>query len=206
MTRAGPRAGNGIGAGHYPVARPHTDIGVIQVERSLTQIQALIRAVPDFPKPGIVFRDITPLLADAGGFARCIDALAEPWQGCDVQAVCGIESRGFIFGAALAQKLHAGFVPLRKPNKLPPPVVSVDYQLEYGVDRLEARNDALRPGERALIVDDVLATGGTLAAARVLVEKLGAQLVGASVVIELAALQGRSRWQGNTPLQALLRY
>ncbi|WP_430391251.1 adenine phosphoribosyltransferase [Dyella sp. 20L07] len=176
------------------------------MDDSLQQIRALIRAVPDFPKPGVVFRDITPLLADAGGFARCIDALAEPWQGSAVQAVCGIESRGFIFGAALAQKLHAGFVPLRKPNKLPPPVVSVDYQLEYGVDRLEARNDALRPGERTLIVDDVLATGGTLAAARVLVEKLGAQVVGASVVIELAALQGQSRWSDGAPLHALLRY
>jgi len=177
------------------------------MDATLQQIQALIRAVPDFPKPGVMFRDITPLLADAGGFARCIDALAEPWQGSGVQAVCGIESRGFIFGAALAQKLHAGFVPLRKPNKLPPPVVSVDYQLEYGTDRLEARNDALRPGERVLLVDDVLATGGTLAAARALVLKLGAQLVGASVVIELAALQGRERWQDDgAALQALLRY
>lgn len=174
---------------------------------SLQQIESLIRAVPDFPKPGVVFRDITPLLADAGGFARCIDALAEPWQGSGVQAVCGIESRGFIFGAALAQKLHAGFVPLRKPGKLPPPVVSVDYELEYGVDRLEARNDALHANERVLIVDDVLATGGTIAAARALVKKLGAHLVGASVVIELAALQGRARWRGNdATLQALLRY
>ena len=173
---------------------------------SLQQIHSLIRAVPDFPKPGVVFRDITPLLADAGGFARCIDALAEPWQGSGVQAVCGIESRGFIFGAALGQKLHAGFVPLRKPGKLPPPVVSVDYQLEYGVDRLEARNDALHSNERVLIVDDVLATGGTVAAARALVEKLGARLVGASVVIELAALQGRARWHDDVPLHALVRY
>ena len=176
------------------------------METTLQQIQSLIRAVPDFPKPGVVFRDITPLLADAGGFARCIDALAEPWQGSGVQAVCGIESRGFIFGAALAQKLHAGFVPLRKPKKLPPPVVSVDYQLEYGTDRLEARNDALRPAERVLIVDDVLATGGTLAAARELVAKLGGELVGASVVIELADLNGRSRWEESAPLHALLRY
>lgn len=177
------------------------------MDNSLQLIASLVRAVPDFPKPGVMFRDITPLLADAGGFARCIDALAEPWQGSGVQAVCGIESRGFIFGAALAQKLHAGFVPLRKPNKLPPPVVAVDYELEYGVDRLEARNDALRPGERVIIVDDVLATGGTLAAARALVQKLGAQLMGAGVLIELAALQGRSRWQDEgAPLHALLRY
>jgi adenine phosphoribosyltransferase len=167
---------------------------------------SLIRAVADFPKPGVTFRDVTPLLADAGGFARCIDAMAEPWQGSEVQAVCGIESRGFIFGAALAQKLHAGFVPLRKPGKLPPPLVEVDYALEYGTDRLQARNDALRPGERTLIVDDVLATGGTLTAARELVGKLGANLVGASVLIELDALGGRSRWPQGVPLQALLHY
>ena len=175
-------------------------------DRAVLNLAALIRAVPNFPTPGVMFRDVTPLLADAGGFARCIDALAEPWQGSAVQAVCGIEARGFIFGAALAQKLHAGFVPLRKPGKLPPPVVSVDYQLEYGSDRLEAQSDALTPGERVLIVDDVLATGGTLAAARALIDQLGGELVGASVVIELAALQGRARWQGDKPLHSLLRY
>ncbi|MBF6025834.1 adenine phosphoribosyltransferase [Lysobacter niastensis] len=172
----------------------------------MTSFESLIRAMPDFPKPGVVFRDITPLLADAGGFARCIDAMAEPWQGSEVQAVCGIESRGFIFGAALAQKLHAGFVPLRKPGKLPPPVVEVEYQLEYGSDRLQARSDALRPGERTLIVDDVLATGGTLAAARDLVVRLGGELVGAAVLIELDALRGRERWPNGVPLHALLHY
>jgi adenine phosphoribosyltransferase len=167
---------------------------------------SLIRAIPDFPQPGVVFRDVTPLLADAGAFARCIDALAEPWLGEGVRAVCGIESRGFIFGAALAQKLNAGFVPLRKPGKLPPPVAGVDYALEYGHDRLEMRADALQPGERALLIDDVLATGGTLAAAQALLERLGAELAGAGVVIELPALQGRARWQGDRPLHALLRY
>ncbi|RPE75502.1 adenine phosphoribosyltransferase [Vulcaniibacterium tengchongense] len=172
----------------------------------MRSFDSLIRALPDFPRPGVTFRDITPLLADAGGFARCIDALAEPWQDARIEAVCGIESRGFIFGAALAQKLHAGFVPLRKPGKLPPPVVEVAYQLEYGSDRLQARSDALRPGERALLVDDVLATGGTLAAAHELVARLGATPVGASVLIELEALQGRARWPGGTPLHSLLRY
>jgi adenine phosphoribosyltransferase len=175
-------------------------------DRAVINLAALIRAVPDFPTPGVMFRDVTPLLADAGGFARCIDALAEPWQGSGVQAVCGVEARGFIFGAALAQKLHAGFVPLRKPGKLPPPVVMVNYQLEYGSDRLEAQSGALKPAERVLIVDDVLATGGTLAAARALIDQLGGELVGASVVIELAALQGRARWQGHQPLHSLLRY
>ncbi|HEX5305052.1 MAG TPA: adenine phosphoribosyltransferase [Dyella sp.] len=172
----------------------------------MTSFASLVRAVPDFPRPGIVFRDITPLLADAGAFARCLDALAEPWLGQGVQAVCGIESRGFIFGAALARKLNAGFVPLRKPGKLPPPVTGVDYQLEYGSDRLEAQDDALKPGERTLIVDDVLATGGTLLAARALVEQLGARPVGAAVVIELDALGGRARWPGAVPLHSLLHY
>lgn len=165
----------------------------------------LVRAVPDFPKPGVLFRDITPLLADARGFADCIAALAEPWHDAGVQAVCGIEARGFIFGVALAQVLHAGFVPLRKPGKLPPPVVTVDYQLEYGSDRLQAQAGAIGPGERVLLVDDVLATGGTLVAAAALVGKLGAELLGASVVIELPALQGRARWQGDVPLYSLLR-
>ena len=173
---------------------------------SMPELAALIRDVADFPQPGVTFRDVTPLLADARGFARCIDALAEPWLAQDVQAVCGIEARGFIFGAALAQKLGAGFVPLRKPGKLPPPVLSIDYQLEYGRDRLEARSDALKPGERVLLVDDVLATGGTLAAARALLDGFQATTVGASVVIELPALQGRLRWQGGEPLHALLRY
>ena len=169
-------------------------------------LESLIRAVPDFPQPGVIFRDVTPLLADAGAFARCIDALAEPWRGAGVRAVCGIESRGFIFGAALAHKLNAGFVPLRKPGKLPPPVIGVDYALEYGHDRLEVGAAALARGERVLLVDDVLATGGTLAAAQALLGRLGVELLGAGVVIELPALQGRARWQGGAPLHALLRY
>jgi adenine phosphoribosyltransferase len=172
----------------------------------MQRLQSLIRAVPDFPSPGIVFRDITPLLADAGEFARCIGLLAEPWRDTRVQSVCAIESRGFIFGAAMATALGAGFVPLRKPGKLPPPVVGVDYALEYGSDRLEIRDGALRAGERVLLVDDVLATGGTLLAARALLDKLGADILGASVLIELAALPGRARWGEGTRLHALLAY
>ncbi|TCV93947.1 adenine phosphoribosyltransferase [Luteibacter rhizovicinus] len=167
-------------------------------------ISDLIRDVPDFPRPGVLFKDISPLLADADGFALCIEALADPWRQLGVQAVCGIESRGFIFGAALARTLHAGFVPVRKKGKLPPPVIGIDYGLEYGVDRLEVGASALRAGERVLIVDDVLATGGTLEAARRLVDGLGAEVVGGSVVIELAALAGRPRWTGATPLHALI--
>ncbi len=153
-----------------------------------------------------MFRDVTPLLANAAAFARCVDLLAEPWQAWPVQAVCGIEARGFIFGAALAHRLCAGFVPLRKPGKLPPPVHGVTYQLEYGDDRLEVQTEALKPGERVLLVDDVLATGGTLQAATTLLAELGVDLLGASVVIELAALHGRQRWPGDRPLHSLLRY
>ncbi len=165
-----------------------------------------VRDVPDFPKPGVVFKDLTPLLADAGAFAICIDALASPWRARRIDAVCGIESRGFIFGAALAQALDAGFVPLRKAGKLPAKAIGVDYELEYGIARLEVHADALGPDARVLIVDDVLATGGTLAAARELIERLDARILGASVVIELAFLKGRARWQGDVPLHSLLRY
>jgi len=169
-------------------------------------IEALIRDVADFPKPGILFKDITPLLADADAFAHCVDALAEPWRDAGVDIVCGIESRGFIFGAALAHALGAGFAPLRKAGKLPPPTVGVDYGLEYGADRIEIGADALHSGHRVLVVDDVLATGGTLDAARRLLAMLGAQVVGGAVVIELEALGGRARWHGDSPLLALLRY
>ena len=173
---------------------------------AIERLAALIRPVPDFPAPGVTFRDITPLLADADAFARCIDLLAQPWRDARIQAVCAVEARGFIFGAALATALGAGFVPLRKPGKLPPPVASVDYELEYGRDRLEARADALRSGERVLIADDVLATGGTLLAARALVRQLGAQVIGASVPIELDVLGGRAAWGNDAPLHTLLRY
>lgn len=166
----------------------------------------LIRSVPDFPRAGVMFRDVSPLLASADGFARCIEALAEPWQGGGVQLVAGIEARGFIFGAALALRLRAGFVPLRKRGKLPPPVRAVAYALEYGSDRLEMQRDAVKPGERVLLVDDVLATGGTLQAAAKLVEGSGAELLGAGVVIELMALEGRSRWVERGLLHSVLRY
>src|SRR5690606_32272503 len=152
-----------------------------------------------------MFRDITPLLADAEEFARCIDLLAEPWRGIGVQSVCAVESRGFIFGAALATMLGAGLVPLRKPGKLPPPVVGIDYALEYGSDRLEIRDGSITAGARVLLVDDVLATGGTLLASRALLERLGATIVGAGVLLELAALPGRERWGEGPPLHALLR-
>ena len=165
-----------------------------------------VRDIPDFPKPGVVFKDITPLLADPGAFAICIDALCSPWRARRIDAVLGIESRGFIFGAAVAQALDAGFVPLRKAGKLPAKTTGVDYELEYGMARLEAHVDALEPGARVLIVDDVLATGGTLLAARQLAAHLDAEVAGAAVVIELGFLNGRARWEGQAPLHSLLRY
>lgn len=165
-----------------------------------------VRDVPDFPKAGVVFKDITPLLADAGAFRECVDALAAPWRGIQIDAVCGIEARGFIFGAAAARALGAGFVPLRKSGKLPAATRGVDFRLEYGEARLEAHSDAVAPGARVLLVDDVLATGGTLAAACDLVGRLGADVVGAAVVIELDFLQGRSHWPVGVPLHALLHY
>ena len=170
----------------------------------MTNLNILIRDVPDFPKPGVVFKDIGPLLADPTGFAACITALASPWRNVPVDAVCGIESRGFIFGAAMALELKTGFVPLRKVGKLPPPTVGVDYDLEYGSARLEIGAQGLAAGSRVLLVDDVLATGGTLDAARRLLDAVGAHVVGAGIVIEIDALNGRNRWPEAIPLRALL--
>lgn len=170
------------------------------------RLAARIRDVPDFPKPGVLFKDITPLLADARELAECVDALAAPWREQRIDAVCGIEARGFIFGAALARALGVGFVPLRKAGKLPASTLGVDFDLEYGTSRLEAHAHTLTPDARTLIVDDVLATGGTLAAACELVGMLGAQVLGAAVVIELDFLHGRVRWPRDLPLHALLHY
>ena len=169
----------------------------------MTDWTHLIRDMPDFPKPGILFKDIMPMLADADAFAAAIDALALPWRDAGIQAVMAIESRGFLFGAPLARTLGAGLVPLRKPGKLPGPLLEARYALEYGEDVLQVQADAVTAGERVLLVDDVLATGGTLLAARELAQRLGADLAGASVLMEITALGGRARWNG-TPLQAAL--
>lgn len=170
------------------------------------RLAARIRDVPDFPKPGVLFKDITPLLADARAFAECVDALAAPWRHARIAAVCGIEARGFIFGAALAHALSAGFVPLRKAGKLPAATRGIDFKLEYGAERLEIHADALAPGTRVVLIDDVLATGGTLAAALELLRGSGADVAGAAVVVELGFLPGRARWPEQVPLHALLRY
>jgi adenine phosphoribosyltransferase len=157
-------------------------------------LKQLIRAVPDFPKPGILFYDITTLLKDKTGFAQLIDAFAQHYIGKDIDLVLGIEARGFIFGPALAYRLNAGFVPVRKPKKLPAPVERVQYDLEYGSDSLEIHRDAIRPGQRVILVDDLLATGGTMDATVQLVEKLGGVVAGIAVAIELDFLKGRAKF------------
>lgn len=159
-------------------------------------LKQLIRTVPDFPKPGILFYDITTLLKDKTGFAQLIDAFAAHYIGKDIDVVLGIEARGFIFGPALAYRLNAGFVPVRKPKKLPAPTAKVSYDLEYGTDSLEIHLDAIQPGQKVIIVDDLLATGGTMQATVQLVEKLGGQIAGIGFAIELDFLKGRAKFPG----------
>ena len=156
----------------------------------------LIRTVPDFPQPGVLFRDLTPLLGDPAALRATIAALIAPFRGLEIDLVAGMEARGFVFGALAAWELGTGFVPLRKPGKLPAAVEAVSYALEYGSATLEVHRDALARGRRVLLVDDVLATGGTAAASVDLLERLGAELIGCAFVLELAALHGRNRLPG----------
>jgi adenine phosphoribosyltransferase len=171
----------------------------------MEQLKARIRHIPDFPKPGILFYDITTLLRDPQGFAAMVEALAAPYRDAGIDVVVGIESRGFIMGAAVAQALGCGFVPIRKPGKLPSATLRESYALEYGTDTLEMHTDAITPGQRVLIVDDVLATGGTAAAATRLVEAVGGHLVALAFLIELDFLQGRHRLPGQQ-VHAVLTY
>lgn len=156
-------------------------------------LASLIRTIPDWPKPGILFYDITTLLADARGFHSLIEAMSEHWQGRTIDAVVGVEARGFIIGPALALNLNAGFIPVRKPAKLPWRTEEVTYDLEYGTDTLQIHADALHPGMQVLVCDDLLATGGTAAATIELCRTLGAEVVGAAFAVELAFLNGRTR-------------
>ena len=155
-----------------------------------------IREVPDFPKPGILFKDITTLLKDPAALDTAVQRLADPFRDKGVSVVAGIESRGFILGAAVARDLGAGFVPIRKPGKLPSKTASASYVLEYGTDSIEIHTDAVEPGECVLLLDDLLATGGTMEAAVSLVKGLGGQILGISFLIELTALNGRSKLKG----------
>ncbi len=168
-------------------------------------LKPLIRTVPDFPKPGILFYDITTLLKDKTGFAQLIDAFAAYYIGKEIDLVLGIEARGFIFGPALAYRLNAGFVPVRKPRKLPAATAKVSYDLEYGTDSLEIHMDAIEPGQRVVIVDDLLATGGTMQATVQLVRQLGGEIAGLGFAIELDFLQGRQKFREYDVL-SLLHY
>lgn len=163
------------------------------VEARALTLASLLRDIPDFPSPGIVFKDITPLLADAAGFAATVDGLADLFVGRGVDRVVGVEARGFIVGAPVAYRLGAGFTPVRKAGKLPWSVEAEEYALEYGTDRLEIHLDAATAGERVLVVDDVLATGGTAAATVRLLERLGAEIVGLGFILELEFLHGRDQ-------------
>lgn len=168
-------------------------------------LKQLIREVPDFPKKGILFYDITTLLKDRVGFATLIDALSEHYLNSHIDTVLAIEARGFIFGPALAYRLNAGFVPIRKPGKLPAETVKWSYELEYGIDTLEIHKDAIRPGQRVIIVDDLLATGGTANACVNLAKSLGADIAGLGFVVELDFLNGRKKFEG-TEVFSLLHY
>jgi len=177
-----------------------------QTPDHLVAVDALIRVIPDFPKPGIIFRDITTVLQDPQGWRKTVDLMCEQAADLNPDMILGIEARGFIMGAAMAYQMGLGFVPVRKPGKLPLNTHSVSYELEYGSDALEIHEDALGPGHRVLIVDDLLATGGTAAAAGALVNQCGGAIAGYSFLIELLALSGRDALQPDVPVRSLLSY
>lgn len=172
----------------------------------MDQLRKLIIDVPDYPKPGIVFKDFTPMLADPRGLALAVELMANPYRTGGIDVVVGAESRGFIFGTAVAQALSAGFVPIRKKGKLPRAVRRIEYALEYGTDCLEIHVDGVRPGQRVLMVDDLLATGGTLRAGCELVRALGAEVAGITVLIELMELHGRERIASFGEVHSVLKY
>src|SRR5271166_3054923 len=173
----------------------------------MTNLAASIRTIPDYPKPGILFRDITTLLGDARSFRRAVDELVQPWAGARVDKVAGIEARGFILGGAVAHQLSAGFVPVRKKGKLPHITVSIAYSLEYGLDEMEMHEDALRAGERVILVDDLIATGGTAEGAVKLLRRLGADVLAACFVIDLPELGGALKLEAlGVPVRSLVAF
>lgn len=169
-------------------------------------LHSLIRDIPDWPKPGIMFKDITPLMRDPRGLAMAVELMVNPYRGKGIDLVAGAESRGFIFGTAIAQALSAGFIPIRKPKKLPHKIKAIEYALEYGTDRLEIHEDAVRPGQRVLMVDDLLATGGTMVACCDLVKSLGGTIAGITVLIELGFLNGRDKLKHHGDCHAVIKY
>lgn len=173
----------------------------------MNDLVASIRTIPDYPKPGILFRDITTLLGDARAFRRAVDELVHPWAGSKIDKVAGIEARGFILGGAIAHQLSSGFVPIRKKGKLPHETVSVAYSLEYGVDEMEVHKDAIRPGEKVILVDDLIATGGTAEGAVKLLKQIGADVVAACFVIDLPDLGGAEKIrQLGVPVRTLVAF
>lgn len=173
----------------------------------MSSLAASIRTIPDYPKPGVRFRDITTLLGDARAFRRAVDELVQPWAGTKIDKVAGVEARGFILGGAVAHQLSAGFVPVRKKGKLPHLKVSIAYSLEYGLDEMEMHEDAIRPGERAILVDDLIATGGTAEGAIKLLRKLGADVIAACFVIDLPDLGGAKRLEAlGVPVRSLIAF
>jgi len=166
-----------------------------------------IRSIPDYPKPGIIFRDITTLLGDARAFRRAVDELVQPWAGSKIDQVAGIEARGFILGGAVAHQLSAGFIPIRKKGKLPRETASIAYSLEYGLDEMEMHKDAIQAGEKVIVVDDLIATGGTAEAAVKLLQELGADVVAAVFVIDLPDLGGAAKIEAlDVPVRTLVSF
>ncbi|MGY2050752.1 adenine phosphoribosyltransferase [Methylobacterium sp. JK268] len=173
----------------------------------LSALKDAIRSIPDYPKPGIIFRDITTLLGDPGAFRRAVDALVHPFAGGRIDRVAGIEARGFILGGAVAHQLSSGFVPIRKKGKLPHTTVSIAYALEYGTDEMEIHSDAVKPGDRVVLVDDLIATGGTAAAAVNLLRQIGAEVVAACFVIDLPELGGAAKLRAlDVPVFTLVEF
>ena len=169
-------------------------------------LKSLIRDVPDWPKPGVMFKDITPLMRDPAALAMAVELMVNPFRGKRVDLVCAAESRGFIFGTAIAQALSAGFVPIRKPKKLPWKTAGVDYELEYGRSRLEIHTDAIVANQRVLLVDDLLATGGTMKACCELIQQMGGNIVGLTVLIELTFLHGRQQLESFGTLHSVMSF
>lgn len=166
-----------------------------------------IRTIPDYPKEGILFRDITTLLGDAKAFRRAVDALVQPWAGSKVDQIAGIEARGFILGGAVAHQLSAGFVPIRKKGKLPYETVRIAYSLEYGLDEMEMHKDAIKPGDKVIVVDDLIATGGTAEGACKLLKSMGADIVAACFIIDLPDLGGRKKLEAlDVPVRTLVEF
>lgn len=171
-----------------------------------TDLARFIRDVPDFPRKGILFKDITPLIKEPQAFHAAIDRLAAPWEGHSIDVVVGVESRGFLFAAPLAYKLGAGFVPVRKAGRLPSEALSISYDLEYGSNSVEIHRDAIKPDQRVLVVDDLLATGGTILATTKLIEQLGGKVIGLSFLVELSYLEGRKNLADGWPIHSLITY